>query len=306
MTEITVNEKVLKVYTNKNSSIFREGAAMAYEHIHENEQYGVLYDDFNANDEVREKWIKEYPNMTIYKVAKRGKTLQMDSKISFHRKMSLSEYTPESYLTLNEIRDKEAIYFVKKNGSTGGRGVQAYKFSDLSSVNIQDCVIQKSMSNPDLFEKKRYKIRQLVVIHNKEVYLHEDSWTSYSNENFDTSEVLIREKNVIYQTTKTPFMLSKNLDNFELIYKNITKAVCEFTQYYRGEINDIGVDEFSILGFDFVVDKDKCVHIIEINHRSNYSHPKHVSDVCDIGCIRDLIIMLTNKSINGTKLVKCN
>ncbi len=306
MTNITISDKLLKVYTNKNNAIFRSGADQAYSHIEQKGQFGILYDDFNANPEILKSWKKDYPEMVVYSVAKRGKTIPMDSKISFHRNMSTSEYTPESYLSIDEVTDKDAIYFVKKNGSTGGRGVIACNYDDLQNADIRDCVIQKSMSNPDLYNNKRYKIRQLVIIHNNSVYIHKDSWASHSSEDFNTEVDKMREKNVIYQTSKTPFMLTTNLENFDLIFENIKKAVCDFAVFYKKEIENIIENEFVILGFDFVVDTYKNVHIIEINHRSNYAHPEHVSCVCDVGCIRDLIIMLVNKTINDTKLIKCN
>jgi hypothetical protein len=83
-------------------------------------------------------------------------------------------------------------------------------------------------------------------------------------------------------------------------------AVKDFSKSYETEINEITESEFVILGFDFVVDNEKNVHIIEINHRSNYAHPQNVSETCDVGCMRDLIILLVNQTIEKTKLVQCN
>ena len=37
--------------------------------------------------------------------------------------MSQSLYTPESYLDVKEVIDKDALYFVKRSGSTASKGV---------------------------------------------------------------------------------------------------------------------------------------------------------------------------------------
>ena len=35
-----------------------------------------------------------------------------------------------------------------------------------------------------------------------------------------------------------------------------------------------------VLGFDYIIDNNKNVQIIEINHRFNYAHPNNVSEKC--------------------------
>ena len=50
--------------------------------------------------------------------------------------MSDSIYTPEGYLDVKEVTDKDALYFVKRSGSTGSRGVNIYDYNSLQSFAI--------------------------------------------------------------------------------------------------------------------------------------------------------------------------
>ena len=47
----------------------------------------------------------------------------------------------------------------------------------------------------------------------------------------------------------------------------------------------------------------KNVKIIEINHRSNYSHPKNVSVDCDVGFFKDMMSLLLNDETNNLTLI---
>mgnify|MGYP001379550130 CR=1 FL=1 len=295
---------------NKNSDIFRQGAKLVLEENNTNGIYGIVYDDFNPNMEIVNSWKKEYPEMKIFYVATRGKSILMDSKINFTKRMGTSIYTPESYLHYNEIKnenDEYSLYFVKKDGSTGSQGVNVYYFKDLSNVNTENCIIQKSMKNPDLYQNKRYKMRVHVILHNKEVYYCKNHFATVSgiNYNIDTKKDL-RNINVIHQTENTLFIFSNLIDRYELIEKNIILAIEDFKKFYLKEIENILDKEFVILGFDFVVDSEKNVHNIEINHRSNYAHPDEISKKTDVLCMRDLIKLLINGTHENTDLLLIN
>ena len=289
----SVKGTYIKIYSNKNNDIFKQGVKLVLEENNASGLYGIVYDDFNPNMDLVNKWKKEYPQMEIFYVATRGKTVCMDSKICFTKRMGTSIYTPESYLNYNEIKnesDEDSLYFVKKDGSTASKGVNVYFYKDLGSVNTENCIIQKSMKSPDLYNEKRYKMRVHVILHNKEIYYCKNHWSSVSNINYsDQNNNNLRNTNIIYQNPSTIWILSNSLENYDLIEKNIILAIEDFKKYYLKEIENINKNEFVILGFDFVVDSEKNVHIIEINHRSNYAHPDNISKKTDVLCIKDLI-----------------
>ncbi len=59
-------------------------------------------------------------------------------------------------------------------------------------------------------------------------------------------------------------------------------------------------NEFMVLGFDYIIDNNKNVQIIEINHRFNYAHPNNVSEKCDVGFMKDTMLLLIQGNIKNT------
>ena len=304
MTEFLFSNNLLKIHTNKNSSVFSLAGESIYNKI--SGKYGIIYDDYDCNKDIIQSW-KSDKLQTIFTNAPRRKTIHMDDKILFHKRMIDSIFTPESYLTVDEITDKDGLFFVKETNSTGGKGVHIYNYDTLQTINVNNCVLQKNISNPDLYNNKRYKIRQLVLLYNKNLYLYKNGFFTCSNVIYNTDVVdlinNLRDMHVINQKHDTLFELNSNLENFESIHDNIQLAVRDFKKYYSKEIDTIEGNEYVVLGFDFIVDVDKNVQIIEINHRSNYSHPKNVSIECDVGFFKDMMLLLINGEMNDLILV---
>ena len=193
------------------------------------------------------------------------------------------------------------MYFVKKTGSTGGKGVNIYNYDDLLKVDTTNCVIHKNICNPDLYENKRYKIRQLVLLYESNIYVYKNSWCSLSNYDYHSiPNDKLRDAHVIYQKHDTMFIMLNKLANFDLIFKNIKLALKDFQKYYQKEINAINGNDYCVLGFDFIVDDKKDVQIIEINHRSNYQHPRNVSLECDVKFFKDMIKLMTTNNTDNT------
>ena len=307
MSVLTNCDKLLKVYTNKCTNVFKDACNNANKYL-ENGLFGVIYDDRNPDTNLLDKWKKEYPNMSIYIISPLKKTVKIDDKIHFSKMMSESLYTPECYLSKLEVCDKDALYFVKTRGGTGGKNVNIYSYDELQDLDIKfnNSIIQKCcFKNPDLYNNRNYKIRQLALIHNKDVYLHKESWFSISEIDYNDENILNRRfKYVINQRKDVKFELSHKLTNFSLIFENIKLAINDFKKYYKDDINNFESNEYSILGFDFVVNDNKDIQIIEINHRPYFLHPLNVREICDIGFIKDMIILLANKNLENTKFIK--
>ena len=134
MTSYIISDKMLKIYTNKNSSVFKRAADEAYSSLPDG-KYGIVYDDFNPDMTLYSNWKTE--GITCFHVATRGKSLHMDSKILFQKaRMNASKYTPQGFYKIEEVTDKDALYFVKKNGSTGSKGVNIYDYDSLQNVGL--------------------------------------------------------------------------------------------------------------------------------------------------------------------------
>ena len=319
MSELTLfNGLLIKLYTNKNFSIFKSGVLDAEKSLDISGIYGIIYDDYDIKEELKKKWLKEYNDIKIFNVARRRKTIRMDSKILFAKKMKDSIYTPITYLKYEDIpitTEKNTLFFLKKDGSTGSRHVYISKYQDLSncisSVDYSNqYILQESMMNPDLYEGKRYKIRVHVILHDNDVYLHKKTFATVSSESYSVggfkdkfmgiNDKDLQKMNVICQANSEKFILYDELAEYDIIEKNIILALTDFKKYYRDEIKEITEREFSILGFDFVVDINKSVNIIEINHRSNYHHPQEISSKTDVVCMRDLISLMLTGNTNDT------
>jgi hypothetical protein len=300
-----INGQYLKVYSNKSHEVFKKGAELAMRELNMSGVYGFVYDDFNPNMEIVEKWQKEEPNMKIFYVATRAKTVMLDCKLRFYKYMKGSIYVPESYLSYDEVvqpKDENEIYFVKRFDSSCSRHVNVYTYKDLKNVDTTECIIQKSMINPDLYKNKRYKIRFHVLVYKGNLYYCKHHFATVSDEDYSTSKKL-RNTHVIHQTAKTLFILSSEIDGYEKIEEEILLCIQDFKVRYGKEMSEIKENEYAILGFDIVVDTDKKIHLIEINHRANYSHPAQVGDKTDVLCMKDLMKLMINDTHDGTDLL---
>ena len=73
MSVITIGDKILKTYTNKNSAVFKSASRLAYNSIKNDGNYGILYDDFNCDKNMISLWKKENDNIQLFYNANRKK-----------------------------------------------------------------------------------------------------------------------------------------------------------------------------------------------------------------------------------------
>ena len=304
---------LLKIFSNKNSRLFEEaGNHVLKENSGSKDQVGIIYNDYNADPKMIDAWQKETKGMSVYYVAPRSKTLRMDAKVLFAKKMKESQYVPKTYFSYDEIptdTPDNSLFFVKKNGSTGSRGVDIHPYSAMKDLDYTERVVQQNMDVPDLYDDKRYKIRAYVVLHDKNVFLFNKSFATVASEDYkeavgDMDQEALRKMHVIFQTSGTKFILSEELDKFELVQQNMLVACKDFKNVYRDEIKRIEANEYAILGFDFVVDSEGGVQIIEINHRSNYAHPKLMENKVDVPLLKNLYKLLIQGSSMDTDFRK--
>lgn len=307
--EFIYGNNLLKLYTNLSVGLFDKAAKNVLQKI--KGKYGIIYDDFDYDKTIIDKW-KKYSLTKIFIQSIRKKTITMDDKIDFHNVMSTSKFTPESYLHKSEITDKESLYFVKDKGSVRGMGVNICDYNTLQKMDTSRCVIQKNINNPDLYNGKRYRIRQLILVYNKSVYIHKNSYFILSNSTYDKNHTDLRDKHIIIgkglkNIDSIQYEFSNKLNDFDLIYNNTIIAIKDFNKYYSKEINNICGNEYTILGIDLIVDSDKNVQIIEINHRPAYRLHHHnlaLSDRCQRVFIEDTLLLLTTNDITQTNFDK--
>lgn len=306
----------LTVYSNKNASCFKRAAKQVSETqeciLDKNMKAGFIYDDFDADWNMKKKWKETHGNdMRVYTIAPRRKTLHMDDKVFFGTYTQSSTYVPKAYLKIEHLNGTpdDRILFVKPRGSTGGRGVVLKTFKEIKDQKIDPKIylIQEYISCPHLYDGRRYKIRSHIVLHNKNVYLHERSWFSTSSRTFvgdihGLDEKYITEMNIIHQTPQTKFYELKDIHGYKTIMENIKKSCSAFKSDFHDDISKIDYYEFAVLGVDYVVDSALNVYMIEANHRSNYGHPAHIVENVDVPVLADIIRLAINQNNQNTEL----
>ena len=302
MSEIVLSDSMLVVHTNKNSSIFREAAKRVQDNYDPNGIFGVLYDDFDAQQSIYDRWKKLYQNINIMKVAPRRITVKMDDKIHMSDVLGEAKCAPIAYTCVDDIdvdTDDNQLFFVKKRGSTSAKGVFIHSYAELKSgkVDTSSSIIHKNIMNPKLIDGKRYKLRVYVLIAHGNVYVSRDAWGSSSDvdyvENDGTlSAEILKDMHIIYMRPGRKFFKFSDLDECDEIFDNICIAVKEFSAKFVEKIKEVESDEFSLLGFDFVIDDKNDAFVIEVNHRSNYHHTNEINEGVDIPAIADMITIL--------------
>lgn len=319
MTEFGLSKGfLLKVNTNKNSNVFRRASDLLLKEIpsEKEDAVGIIYSDFNADMDIAKRWKTEYNNnMRIFHVAARGKTLNMDDKISFGKnmleRMRSPQYMPPTYIKYSDIPSDTPphdLFFVKKAGSSCAKGVNAHFYKDMANLNYSGCVIQKDSPSPDLIDGYRYKIRAYVILFAGQVYLHRLTWGSRANTKFEVGEEAnlahLRKTCVVCQREGSTFFLTERIERMDEVFENVRGAAAELKHVYSEKISKIEANEFVVLGIDFVVTADKQAHMIEINHRSNYEHPTVTKENVDIPFMKDVLKLLVTGSTDGTQIVE--
>ena len=92
----------LHVYVNTN--IFSKAGSLASRDLVG--KIGIVYDDYKGT---LKDLLKKDSLDKIFINAPRRKTISMDDKIYFHNIMKESDYTPESYLSYDNITDKAPV-----------------------------------------------------------------------------------------------------------------------------------------------------------------------------------------------------
>lgn len=291
---------ILKIYTNKGKSLFCKASSNIIKNYSKDEIITILYDDYDVDN----KLIKNLDN--FFYVSPRKITSCMDDKICFSEKMSNSKYVPKHYKDINKLKD-DRMYYVKLAGSTSCKGVHLLRKEDIDKNYLTNSIIQENILEPDLYKKRRYKIRTYLFIFQGKCYLNKNFFayiaTSDYIEKRNIPQKEIDKMNIIYNGE---CINGDVLEKKDLILKNIKNSCSDFRNRYKQEIEKINSNQYTILGFDYVVQKDKSVYIIEINHRPNFYHTEKISKEVDIPVLEDVLKVLIENKITNTDFILIN
>lgn len=313
MTEfVCSNAFLLLVWSNKNSSIFGRACKTVAKDFEHEETIGIVYDDLDTKGETENRWKSKFPDIKIYSVAPRRYTVKMDDKINLSECMGQSKYIPKWYLKYSDIpkdTEKNQLFYVKKRGSTASKGVYLHKYSNMNEIDTKNCVIQEDLNNPYIYEKRRFKIRAYILIFQNSVYINRKAWCSlgaldYKKADDSTTPEEIEKINIIYQSPGRKWFNFKEVPDYEQIFPKMCLSCNDIYNSFQTKISEYKDTEYSILGVDYVIDDLNNPYIIEINHRSNYAHPKEIVDNVDLPAIEDTMRILIQKNEYNTDYVK--
>lgn len=301
------NGLFLKVHTNKARMVFKTASEYVVRDVRTDAQVGFIYDDLNANHDIKEAWEVEHGDITVNYVAARAKTLAMDDKLLFTQRMADSTYIPKSYLAFEDIPDstrEDQLFFVKQRGSSGSLGVDVHAYRDMVEINYSNKIIQQNSTNPMLLDGRRFKMRWNFVLWNKQMFLFKLAYYLKSGEAYDPTSCA-REIHVINQDFEgTEFGNARDISNGDIIFDNVRKAHADMRGRFENEIAKIENMEYAIIGTDIVVNADYSIEVIELNHRPNFKHPAKVMKEIDTPLIRDTMRLIITGEVDQTDFIK--
>lgn len=168
----------ITMYVDKNKDTFTIVNDMLYDEFKDNNnQLGIMYNDRDPDMSIVNTWHNMYSNMKIYYIPHMKKTDSLDDKGHFCQRTNGLPFVPEYIRDLNKaqhIHDNELLYVKSRTGS-GAKNVHILTKQEI--LNESDkynkmYIIQRDISNPDLIDSKRYKIRIYVLLYNQQIYIH--------------------------------------------------------------------------------------------------------------------------------------
>jgi hypothetical protein len=274
-------------------------------------QVGILYNDRDPDMNLVNTLHSIHSEMILYYIASMKKTIALDDKLLFCQRTNNLPFVPQYIKNIDEISDisDDGLLFVKSRSGSGAKNVHMLTKSEiLNDVNKynKNYIIQRNISNPDLIDNKRYKLRVYSLFHNKQMYVHRKFWGSMSSKTYNPDEISkqnIIDMNIIHQMPDTKWLLPTDVNLHAEIFDKIVNHSSKLNEIFKQEIESICENEYCILGMDYVVDKDKNPFLIEINHRSNYKHPTNISNNVDIPVLFDTYKLMISGTNNDTSYI---
>lgn len=189
------------------------------------------------------------------------------------------------------LNGKNNIWIVKPGRKSRGRGISL--FTSLDQIkkytqNPQQWIVQKYIENPLLINQKKFDIRQWVLITNSDpltIWIYNSSYLRFTVENYDEKDI---ENLYIHLTNNS---ISKKSDKFsesgiegcmwsssqfsdfllekygeDVWGKKLFPRIKEIVKMSLLAVGNLGrKNSFEIFGYDFMVDNELKVWLIEVN-----------------------------------------
>ena len=231
-------------------------------------------------------WIVKVPNLN------RGRGVKIFNNyndiISYIKKVGEGKITETELYNFNDKEYNEKLNNHKKNEIENSieRGIESKNTTDYI-YQSNKIIIQKYIEKPFLYKGRKCDIRIWVLItHTMKVYIFKEghlkaSSLNYNNNDFDSfihiTNYSLQKYNKLFSKfekgneisfqTFQNFINENNYINFrEEIFPKIIEIVKHSVLSVRNKININNLNYcFEIFGYDFMMDEDKNVYLIEIN-----------------------------------------
>ena len=253
-----------------------------------NTKFGLkLYCEIsNSHYDGKNLWIVKAPNLN------RGRGVKIFNNyndiISYIKKVGEGKITETELYNFKDKEYNEKLNNHKKNEIENSieRGVESKNTTDYI-YQSNKIIIQKYIEKPFLYKGRKCDIRIWVLItHTMKVYIFKEghlkaSSLNYNNNDFDSfihiTNYSLQKYNKLFSKfekgneisfqTFQNFINENNYINFrEEIFPKIIEIVKHSVLSVRNKININNLNYcFEIFGYDFMMDEDKNVYLIEIN-----------------------------------------
>ena len=200
----------------------------------------------------------------------------------FMKNYDLLYYTPDTYLDIKDIEDSDDLYFLKHNSSCGQKNIYYGDFNFIQEKYTEVCnskySIQKNVKDPLLYSNKKMIFGvNFIVLNNKITYSNDCEHISVQSEKHEYGN--FGNLKLIHDVV--PF---NQLENYQLIFKNINTCIDKFLRCYALELSKYDTsNKISLNRFDIIVNNNFEVKILEVNtYQIGMRKKKRVDDkYCD-------------------------
>lgn len=204
----------------------------------------------------------------------------LDNKQKFYmlmKKYDLLNNVPKTYKNISDLTgdefDNNKLYFLKHSGGTRGEKVFPVKsmedinniFKQMNITDVDKYLVQEEVPNMYL-NQNNYKtsIRAYVLKCEYGTYLYNDGGVKIYDDEYDKDNIDAEKwRDIHVGNGSHKIVRFSDQEFYDKALPQMTNICSKLFNHYGKE--DLFINKFSILGLDFILDKDYKPYLIEIN-----------------------------------------
>lgn len=197
----------------------------------------------------------------------------------------LNDVAQDHYMTKQTLIDEVPglVWILKPSLLNNGQHIQVFqKFSQIEEHMLHPNrlggphVLQRYISNPDLYEKRKYSLRFFVVVTQEAgAFLYQQGYlnvalASYSNKNFSDLHVHLTNEHLQHNKPSVVQIPTQDQAKYPIWYpkiRDIAQAVgLALETHFPNAFQPYKDRTFGVFGFDFMLDDQDKMWLLEVNH----------------------------------------